>query len=184
MITNNYKKLLKSYLIACLAKNTATSGTINDNLVSVNGTNIPVLNVYTAYVCGTGGGLGNSTLMRSGKAQNGITIGTGNTPATADDRDMESLVGINNANVSGFISNKNFYIEGTKYCIDFELLLTNKTSSAITMREIGLVTATSSQYSSESANVLLDRTVLETPIVLEPTVSTPVKYTIKFDWDI
>ena len=106
----------------------------------------------------------------------GILIGSGATPPTLDDYRLEAQItsGMTASNSRGFDEN------GNPYTI---ITLTNASDKAITVREIGVVG--SGYYnagSSGSKNVLLDRTILESPITIEPGGVGQITYTIRMNY--
>lgn len=106
----------------------------------------------------------------------GILIGTGTTPPTLDDYQMESQIksGMTASNSRGFDEN------GNPYTI---ITLTNSSDKAIKVGEIGVVG--SGYYnagSSGSKHVLLDRTVLDSPITIEPGGVGQITYTIRMNY--
>lgn len=180
MITKNYKKLIKG-LMGAVYPHTYKTGSL-DKLVSVNGSDID-MTANGFYVSNAISSLA-STTFRSSNTSAGFTVGSGTTPATENDYDLESpIYATANTFLSTFIG-VNLAKEGTKYIVEYSMSLTNKSNSPISISEIGFVASTSTS-STLKYNVLIDRTVLAEPIVL-PADNSPVyiKYTIEFDWDI
>lgn len=104
-------------------------------------------------------------------------FGTGVTPATADDYNLESRIdsGLTVANPSAVSLNS------TADCIELSATygLTNKTTTSIAISEIGVFGA---QASGVTDTYLLDRTVLKKPITINPGESKQVTYTIRFNY--
>ena len=177
MITKNYKKLLKALPI--IISNPVNKTGSLETLASINGSSVNMMNVNSSYI-----GYGFGGRFRSGITDFGITFGTGTTPPTENDNDLESPVYNTTGSLSCYYTGVSVNKEGTKYAITYQFTVTNKSSSPKTITEIGLILqATSSP--GVSSNILIDRTVLETPIVLPADNSAvPIKYTMEFDWDI
>ena len=106
----------------------------------------------------------------------GVSFGTGTTPATASDYCLESILGDTQISVSTpskvSFSRADTYDE---YSVTFGI--TNKTDAAITISEVGLTAApVSNKY------VLVDRTVLDTPVTIPAGQSKQITYTIRFNY--
>ena len=108
----------------------------------------------------------------------GVSFGTGTTPATASDYCLESILGTTqiSASVPSTVSYSRVdtYEE---YSVTFGV--TNETADAITISEVGLPI-----YSNNSPYpyVLVDRTVLDTPITIPAGQSKQITYTIRFNY--
>ena len=112
----------------------------------------------------------------------GVSFGTGTTPATASDYKLESLLDSTQINVAtpSVVSFSRFdaYDE---YSVTFGI--TNKTVEAITISEVGLTAVP--YYSSSgttSVYVLVDHTVLDTPVTIPAGQSKQITYTIRFNY--
>ena len=106
----------------------------------------------------------------------GILIGSGETPPTLDDYRLEAQItsGMTASNSRGFDEN------GNPYTI---ITLTNSSDKAITVREIGVVGyGYYNAGSSGSRNVLFDRTVLDSPLTIEPGGVGQITYTISMNY--
>ena len=108
----------------------------------------------------------------------GVSFGTGTTPATVSDYCLESILTNSKINVSVpsavSYSRVDTYEE---YSVTFGI--TNQTSDAITISEIGLIT----QPNGGSYDMaLVDRTVLDTPITIPAGQSKQITYTIRFNY--
>ena len=136
------------------------------------------------YLGGSFPGYANSTVTLSANSA-GISIGTGTTPATEDDYQLEATI------TSGI----NITLTGTSYGADsprspyikFDITVTNIGSETITVGEIGykqtakatrIVGGTLGAASSESV-LLIDRTVLDTPVTIAPGDAGIVTYKIR-----
>ena len=108
----------------------------------------------------------------------GLSFGTGTTPATASDYVLESILDDNKINVSTPSSiSFSRYDTYEEYTVTFGV--TNKTGDAITISEAGLtIYNTNTPY----PYVLVDRTVLDTPITIPAGQSKQIAYTIRFNY--
>lgn len=115
----------------------------------------------------------------------GFHFGSGTTAATENDYKLESditsgLTTVLGSSMRGVDSNGKPYMS-------FTFTVTNSGNSNITIGEIGLVSAnvfcctSSSATTAASNNVLIDRTVLDTPVTLAPNETSAIKYTITCD---
>ena len=108
----------------------------------------------------------------------GVSFGTGTTPATASDYCLESILGTTQISTSVpstvSYSRVDTYEE---YSVTFGV--TNKTADAITISEVGLTIYDSNK---PYAYVLIDRTVLDTPITIPAGQSKQITYTIRFNY--
>ena len=111
----------------------------------------------------------------------GISIGSGNTAATENDINLESTI------TSGFTATvmQNTYLdEDQNPCCELLLTITNTSGSTIVINEIGMkqnLYVAAAQYgTSMSTRVcLIDRTVLDTPVMVQAGGIAVVKYTLK-----
>lgn len=111
----------------------------------------------------------------------GVSFGTGTTPATASDYQLENIldstkIDVYNPSTVSF-SRGDTYDE---YSVTFGV--TNKTAEAITVSEIGLTAVPYYSSSGTSYYVLVDRTVLETPVTIPAGQSKQITYTIRFNY--
>lgn len=126
----------------------------------------------------------------------GIFFGSGNTPASEDDYTLENLItsGISvTASPSDYTGNY-FYDEDSNSEIGYlTYTITNTGSSSVTISEIGLFSLfqTASGYgvapSSGSSNrsyFLIERIVLDTPLVIAAGSSAVLRYEIVFPGDV
>lgn len=114
----------------------------------------------------------------------GVVIGSGNTPPTQDDYMLENL--ITSASVIGVVNAVRLIDDG-KPCLIMNVTVMNESGETITIREIGLISydyfcATSQTGGSASnQNVLVDRTLLTSPVTLASGDCTDIEYKIKVD---
>lgn len=169
MITNNYESLISQTIVS----SSVIYG--NNRVVDVNN--------EVRYLCGSIGfpnSISGSVTLNATSA--GISIGTGNTPATKNDINLESTItsGVIVTMVSTTVGNETNGDLFLKYIFS----VVNTGSSALTIREIGykqtLTTTIFPGYKS-STNVvcLLDRTVFDTPIVIQAGDAGVVEYKLK-----
>lgn len=101
----------------------------------------------------------------------GIVIGGGSTPATMEDYTLEDQI------YSGFSALCNCFASQTDISTSKSMMctatITNTSDSDITVREIGYVRS----YRYEA--VLMERTVLETPVVITPNETRTFEYRLK-----
>lgn len=111
----------------------------------------------------------------------GIVLGTGGTPATEDDYVMEAAI---TSGISAVITSISGVSGGAPY-IEYNLVITNTGSSAVSIREIGYnqnLPATPDNGSSSGIGnrvYLLDRTVLITPVTIPAGETGVIRYTLK-----
>lgn len=121
------------------------------------------------------------TVQISSPPYGGIYIGSGSTPASENDYALETPI------ISGLSASTPAVVrsvdgDGNPY-ISFTFTLTNSTASDKIVREIGyfqLVNAGSYNSSGGSqTSIMLDRTVLETPLTVPANGTAAVKYELK-----
>lgn len=104
----------------------------------------------------------------------GFVIGSGSTPATEDDYAMDHLI------TSGFSSPSGMWADN-----GLHLFVNNTGNSSLTISEIGLcasiATVARTTYTGGGTNVLIMRTVLETPIVLAPGETAEIIIKLEFE---
>jgi hypothetical protein len=113
-----------------------------------------------------------------------IWIGSGGSAPSATDYKLESHI---NDGTLTMASNTTVYDQDNNPGKKFVLTFTNNTPNAITIREVGCYTnytySSYSAYWSDSANYLLDRTLLDTPVTVNPDESATIVYTLYFVMD-
>lgn len=113
------------------------------------------------------------------KTSCGIVFGTGNTPVTIDDYKLsgEQITGIA-ATCAVEVASDDDGITATSVCS-----ITNNNSEAITVSECGLMTKSHSGSSNyEDHFVLVERTVLDTPVTIPAGGVGQVTYTIRMNY--
>ena len=109
----------------------------------------------------------------------GVSFGKGTTPATMSDYSIES--GLDGTQISVSYPNSVSYSRGDtfdEYSVSFGI--TNITSDAITISEVGLIVGVNS--GSSENKVLVDRTVLDAPVTIPAGQSKQITYTIRFNY--
>lgn len=104
----------------------------------------------------------------------GVAFGTGRTPPTTDDYTLSGDL-VSGIVISAALSYE-FQDDGMVYKSVYAI--TNNNANAITIGEVGLVTCT---YAYDFP-VLVERTVLETPVTIEPGGIGKVTYTIRMNY--
>lgn len=122
-----------------------------------------------------------------GNTNSGVIFGTGNTPATDEDIDLESQI-TSGLSVASPIVTKG--MDGTKCFVTLRYVVSNTTSADIIIKEVGMrcaVTAgTSAGQTTGLSNryILADRTVLATPLTVPASSNAVLEYTLESDWDL
>jgi len=178
MITKNFKARIATLLQMTSSGNSSSGGKGLLSVKDVGGT--------TRYMCC----YSNNSFPQSISVSvifsantNGIQIGTGNTAATEDDYKLETQI-TNGMSASSPALTCDVDSSGNPY-IEYLFTLTNTTSSDITVREIGyvqqfrLADTQGGSFSSTSRYLLLDRTVLDTPVTVPANDSAAIKYRLK-----
>ena len=140
----------------------------------------------TRWISFVNGNLFNSFNPVFNQTWSGVSFGSGTTPPTLDDYQIESIFDDQQISaalthwVRGIDSNNKPYMELT-------YIVTNRTSGPITVSEVAIVSgdiAVCGSYSDTSAyynDVLIDRTLLDTPVSIPSGDSASIKYRITCD---
>ncbi len=117
-----------------------------------------------------------------GTTKGGVYFGSGARPATKEDYNLEVPIssGLNAVNGAGFLKDDG----NGKYSFSRDFVLTNTTEENITVSEIGCFTPV--KVNSASSNqqwwpILMDRTVLPEPVVIQPNESKLITYKFVFN---
>ena len=168
MLTKNFYAYINLYLINPKDTQkfiTTTGGESSNNATQISKANMPPLSSMASY--------------SANNNYAGVCFGTGTTPADINDYNIEAPIttGLTVATPSKTTQNEtDNYKEYTgTYGV------TNTTSSDITITEIGLKGLVYSDNSSSTA-ILVDRTVLDTPITIPAGQSKQITYTIRFNY--
>lgn len=114
----------------------------------------------------------------------GFSFGSGNTAPTEDDYFLESQI---TSGFTGVLTNAFRGVDGNgKLYMEFQFTITNTSNANITIAEMGLTSAWScctsaSATSASNNNILVDRTVLDTPVTIAPNDSAALRYRITSD---
>lgn len=174
MITKWWKNLIKTALQTAFQN-------------PVYGYNIPLkaTNGTTYYAMG----IGNITISWSNpmsfNAQNtGVSIGTSDTPATDEDYVLGNTI---TSGISATCTTTKSEEDGIP-CTTLNMVLSNSTNADIIVKEVGLkctVTVANTAGGTASSNrvILVDRTVLETPVTVPARGNAAVFYKLKTDYN-
>ena len=166
MLTKNFYAYIKAAFSGSdsTAIFTKTDGTKGEVSISSSYPPFKVMNSWSK-----------STIM------SGVSFGTGTTPATVSDYFLESILTETQINVSTPSSvSFNKFDTYEEYTVTFGV--TNKTADAITISEMGLTAIPYSPYSGTPYYVLVDHTVLDTPVTIPAGQSKQITYTIRFNY--
>lgn len=114
----------------------------------------------------------------------GIIVGSGNTPTALSDYKLDNQItaGLNGAATvsTGIDTSGNIYL-------NFDIVFTNTSNADITIREIGwygvIYCTTSAGWTTATGKiVLVDRTVLETPVTIAAGDNETIRYRITPAW--
>ena len=166
MLTKNFYSYMRAALKKTSATFTKTDGTTETFELYSDSPPFVIMKYWTASV-----DIG------------GVSFGTGTTPADISDYYLESILDSKKISVAtpSAVSFSQFdtYEE---HSVTFGI--TNKTAEAITISEVGL--AAVPYYSGSSTYVrkcvLVDRTVLDTPVTIPAGQSKQITYTIRFNY--
>ena len=164
MLTNNFYKILLTHMnlegaTATITKYDGTTATVMDPSYVLNGLRYVRCAEFAA-------------------GQYGTYFGTGTTPPTMDDYNLESPILDGTLSSSSTASpQKGFEQDHARIYATHEV--TNNSTSDVTVTEVGVFGAPS----SSSKNVfMIDRTVLNTPITIPAGGSKSITIAIKFDY--
>lgn len=178
MITQNFKNLLASVFTA--NANYGTNGMLP--VVSAGGKTMFIVDAtFTNYFPAAF-----SATPTLSKADAGISFGTGGTQPTPGDFNLENTI---TSGISATVtSNIRSVVSPGILKYDFKISVTNLGSDPITIREIGykqyirgsqIPAETVSSGTASSYACLIDRTVFETPITIQPGDAGIIDYTIQ-----
>lgn len=173
MFTKNYKNILR-----CMHTFTGTSsyyGTLP--VKTTSGATRYISQNYQPYT------LSFATTLNS----RGIKVGTGTTTPTEDDYALESMV---TSGISGNVFSTRKYVdEDGNACIEYNVSLSNTSSDIIRVTEVGAFVSldrtaaeqgsSSTSTSSDYIYAMIDRTLLDYVLELEPNESATLTYTLK-----
>ena len=169
MFTKNFYSfvLIKGLRTTIPQSITSTDGKVHDHVYYYNNTSDMIFGAISSFT--------------SSATSYGVQIGTGTTPATIDDYKLESqlIAGVTFSGTTG----ASFNIDDDGCSIFTTGGVKNTGSEPISVSEIGLVSRLyNGTGSSNYCCALLDRTVLEEPIVIKPKETKQLTYTIRFNY--
>jgi hypothetical protein len=150
--------------------------------------NLPFKNVanQTRYMgAGSFFQIGNPTSLQLGVNGWGISVGTSDTAATDEDVNLASTI---TSGLSGVINNSHG-MDGDDPYVIFNIVLTNSTASDIIVREVGykqnVYSGTTVGATSGLGNglILVDRTVLSTPLTVPARGNAALQYKLKCSYN-
>ena len=166
MLTKNFYSYMRAAFKNKSAKFTKTDGTTETISLTSDSPPFVIMQYWTASV-----------------NMGGVSFGTGTTPADISDYYLESILDPKKIGVAtpSEVSFSQFDTH-EEHSVTFGI--TNKTAEAITISEVGL---TAVPYYSSSGNstrkcVLVDRTVLDTPVTIPAGQSKQITYTIRVNY--
>ena len=169
MVTKNFYKMLAA-MMTNLQDFTATS--FDGSTVTMNEYNWETRFEWNTLL---------SKLQTSANSSNGVVLGDGDTPPTFEDYTLAGTL-ISNFVFTASINRLNIDNSGTT--IKALYTITNNNSVEITIKELCLI-VNATQFSSGSGvyaenKIVLDRTVLDTPVTIPAGGIGQVEYTITY----
>ena len=161
MLTKNFYSFMRGTLQKKSAEFTHTNGETATDNYNYNSA-LPPFNIMNTWAYTT--------------SSYGVAFGTSTTPATVSDYYLENILDntqISVASPSGVSYSRLDAHE--EYSVTFGI--TNITSNAITIAEVGLIAKINDFYYA-----LVDRTVLDTPVTIPAGQSKQITYTIRFNY--
>lgn len=181
MILNNYYKYVGAFAVRSDTSKTAQKLQLRDFLGNIS-TNTLTIGIGTmSFTSSTSNR--DASLVRVSTSwsagQPGIALGSGTTPPTIDDYYLENPLIDQGASYTatatvGGANNNNLFSTTSLITVK------NTGASAITIGELGLWTTDTTSGTSKTNRFLLERTVLDTPVVIEPDGMGVIEYTISF----
>lgn len=138
-------------------------------------------------------GTPNKTLITSftesgGTSTTGFAVGSGNTPATDEDYNVETLITDLTLSTTPVVQSSYDTTTG-KYSVYVELSLSNATANDIVVKEIARFAAvfasnelggTLSSSNPNKRSIMVDRTVLDTPVTIPAGESGLIRYSFVY----
>lgn len=119
-------------------------------------------------------------------SSSGFYVGSGSTPATENDWQLEHPL-LDNKLKANYTTSYTINSGQTVMYVNYDYVITNLTQDEITIRELGRFAAvyTNTTKGDSVGNtkkvVLVDRTVLETPVVIPAGEAATVRYQFAYD---
>lgn len=175
MFTKWWKNIVKTYLQGAF-------------MACVYGYDIPIKATNGTTYYATGGptsGMQWSNPFTLNEQNAGVSVGTSDTPATDDDYKLGATI------TSGLTATCTCTksMDGTKPVVRLNMVLTNTTGSDIVVKEVGIkiainVASAVGGTSASNRPILIDRTVLSTPLTVPAAGNAALYYTLKTDYTI
>lgn len=193
MFTKNFEAVMRNtFLYSGSTEFTDWGGTVFTEKVATSiANNSVILNRYCALgkcMSKISSSMPSTTGTTAVGGVYGILFGTGATPPTEEDYALESLIANNGSQRISATSAGGVIVGQTAdntYVAYADYVLQNKTSADITITEVGIVGEVCSKFTSTSSydfrHVLLERTVLDTPMVIPAGGSKMFTYKVTFN---
>lgn len=158
---------------------TTSRKTVQNGLVDIKGTTYSVCVTSTDYNRIFSGA---NIIRNSNATSEGVHIGTGTTPASADDYKLEAQ--INSGYSQTYADSVSINVDADGVFVFASIAVTNTSTEELTISEIGLTgkVCNSSATSNNTCLALIDRTVLEEPITINPNETKQLTYTIRMNY--
>ena len=176
MVTQNYKNILKDMLQIGSRQFPFGAYPIKSatNVTLYTGGSLPVIDVYSYTY----------DAVAKGTFRGGVIIGSGNAEATVNDYWLENQI---NGGFNSRVIEKHYMDNNGNSTVSFVVLVVNTSQSNITINEIGYavlvgccrVQGATDASQNTSALVLLERSVLDSPFVIEPGKGVKIEYMLK-----
>ena len=124
--------------------------------------------------------LGSMSMYKTNSKYAGVCFGTGTTPADINDYNIEAPITTGLTVTTPSRTSVNETDSYKEYTGTYGV--TNTSSADITITEIGLKGQVYSDSSGASTAILVDRTVLDTPVTIPAGQSKQITYTIRFNY--
>lgn len=174
MVTKNFKNIAKTLFLAS-GQSISTDFNLGNNF-PIRSNSGAVFYVHGSFNSSYYPASAQMILSMNAGNSAGVALGSGTTPATENDYALESPI---TSGITGTLAIIKYADNnaGNIMCI---ITVRNSTNAAITIGEIGMyqnIFSTSDNYSGSSGHVcLLDRTVLDPPIVLAASETKVIEY--------
>lgn len=171
MITNNFKTLMNAMLY---------TGNQRSYGPEVKNTSGNIRHFYYPYSYSWP--IQGPSNVSFSNTSSGIRVGSGSTPASVNDYELESMI---TSGISGSVSfDSSRQIDGSgNYQSVYLVSITNTGSVDVVVSEIGYAInaygATNNGGSRQEIKILIDRTLLNTPVTIAPGESAVITYTMK-----
>lgn len=163
----------------CIFDLTSDPGTASGTFKAVNGTE----RCFAPYPYSL-----SMTILSLSSGTAGIAVGSGSTPATVDDYCLENMITSGITATIPTSSTTTYDNTHKQYVASKDIAIANNGSASITISEIGIIASTRYADSvgasaSSTGTVLVDRTVLDSPVTIPAGESGVVRYEFRYDVD-